>query len=102
MSHLDGVDPARGTKVFIWRKAGPARRVTLPSLKGDPGRRVTLLAEPTFCFSCKRLAKFCKEMYEKFAQGSSGGQVTLLPGTTFIHINGALISLISLMSCLKP
>ena len=34
------------------RKVGPARRATLPSQKGDPARRVTLLAEPTFCFSC--------------------------------------------------
>ena len=30
--------------------------------KGDLDRRVTLLAEPTFCFSCKRFVKFCKEM----------------------------------------
>ena len=52
-------------KVFIWRKVGQVRRVTLPSGKG---RRVTLLAEPTFWFSCKRFAKFCKEMYEKLAR----------------------------------
>ena len=26
------------------------------------------------------------------AQGSSGRRVTLLPGTTFLHINGALLS----------
>ena len=77
--------------MFIWKKVGPARRVTLPSQKGDPARRVTLLAEPTFCFSYKRFAKFCKEMYEKLARpGSSGRRVTLLPGTTFLHINGAL------------
>ena len=37
-------------------------RVTLPSKKGDPARRVTLPAEPTFCFSCKLFAKFCKQM----------------------------------------
>ena len=36
--------------VYI-KKAGQARRVILPSKKGDPARRVTLLAEPTFCFS---------------------------------------------------
>ena len=46
-----------GEPVSIWRKVGPASRATLPSQKGDPARRVTLLAEPTFCFSCKRLAK---------------------------------------------
>ena len=50
------------------RKVGPARRVTLPSQKDDPARRVTLLAKPTFCFSYKRFAKFCKEMYEKLAR----------------------------------
>ena len=50
------------TQVFIWRKVGPARRVTLPSKEGDPSTRVTLLAKPTFCFSCKRFVKFCKEM----------------------------------------
>ena len=59
---------ARRAKVFIWRKVGPARRATLPSQKGDPARRVTLLAGPTFCFSCKRFDKFCKEMYEKLAR----------------------------------
>ena len=54
--------------LFICRKVGPARRATLPSQKGDPARRVTLLAEPTFCFSCKWFAKFCKELYEKLAR----------------------------------
>jgi len=68
MSRLDEVDPARRAKVFIWWKVGPARRVTLPTQKGDPAKRVTLLAERTFCFSCKRFAKFCKEMYEKLAR----------------------------------
>ena len=48
--------------LIIWRKVGPARRVTLPSKKGDPARRVTLPVEPTFCFSCKQFTKFCKEM----------------------------------------
>ena len=67
-SLLDRVDPARRAQVFIWRKVGPARRGTLQSPKGNPARRVTLLAEPTFCFSCKRFAKFCKEMYEKVAR----------------------------------
>ena len=33
---LDRVDPAGRAKVFLWRKDGPARRVTLPSQKGDP------------------------------------------------------------------
>ena len=67
--------------VYI-KKAGQARRVILPSKKGDPARRVTRLAESTFCFSrslspgfsCERFAKFWKEMYEELAPalGSSG------------------------------
>ena len=62
LSRLNRVDPARRAKVFVWRKVGLARGVTLPSKKGDPARRVTLPAEPTFCFSGKQYAKFCKEM----------------------------------------
>ena len=35
-----------------------------PFMWGDvvPEKRDTLPAEPTFCFLCKRFAKFCKEM----------------------------------------
>ena len=40
-------------------------RVTLASQKGDPASRVPHPAEPTFCFSWKQFAKFCKEMLEK-------------------------------------
>ena len=36
LSCPDQVDAAGGAKVFIWRKAGSVRRVTLPSQKGDP------------------------------------------------------------------
>ena len=43
-------------------KNSPARSENLPSRKGDP------LAEPTFCFSRKQFAMFCKGMYEKLAQ----------------------------------
>ena len=49
-ARLDRGDPAGRAKVFIWRNVGPARSVTLPSQKGDPAKRVSLLAEPTFCF----------------------------------------------------
>ena len=61
------VTPADRAEVFIWRKVGPARRVTLPTQKGDPARRVTLLAEPTFCFPYKRPPNCFKEMCEKLA-----------------------------------
>ena len=36
---------------------------TRPAKKGEARfRRVTLLAELTFCFSCKLFAKFCRKM----------------------------------------
>ena len=38
LSRLDQVDPAGRAKVFVWRNVGSARRVTLPSLKGEPAR----------------------------------------------------------------
>ena len=34
----------------------------------DPAKLATLLAEPTFCFSCKRCTALCKEMYEMLAR----------------------------------
>ena len=46
---LDQADPAGQARVVIRRKVRPARRVTR-------------LAELTFCFSFKRFATFCKEM----------------------------------------
>ena len=49
-------------KVFVWRKAGPARRVTLLSQKSATTRHVSLLDEPTFCFSCKQFATLWMEM----------------------------------------
>ena len=67
LSCPDRVDPPGRTKVFIWRKTCPDRRITQPSQKGDPARRAPFLAKPSFFFSCKRLAKFCKEMYKKLA-----------------------------------
>ena len=43
--------------VYVWRKVGKGRRVT-----------VTLLGEPIFCCcSCKQFATFCKEIYERVA-----------------------------------
>ena len=34
----------------------------------DPAKLAALLAEPTFCFSCKRCTALCKEMYEMLAR----------------------------------
>ena len=39
LSHLEQVDPAGRTKVFIWRNVGSARKVTLPPQKGEPAAR---------------------------------------------------------------
>ena len=39
------------------------------SWPGQEGRwpvfEITVLVDPTFCYSCKWFAKFCKEMLEK-------------------------------------
>lgn len=65
------------------RKVDPARRVILPSEKGDPSPFL-------FCLSSKRFAKFCMEMRKRWlAQGSSGMWVTLLPGQV-VSIHRAL------------
>ena len=83
LSRLDGVDPTRRAKVFIWRKVGPARRVT--RLRGSPFQPSQLFVchvngSPSFVRKCRK---------SWLAQGSLGRRVTLLPGTTFLHINGA-------------
>ena len=61
--HLDRVDQAGQTKVFIRRKV-------------DPPRWVTLLAEPAFCFSCKQFVTF----YVWKVQDRLSSRVTLYPG----------------------
>ena len=93
--------------VYI-KKIGQARRVILLPKKGDPARLVTPLAESTFCFSrspspgfsCELFAEFCKEMYEELApaMGSSGGWVTPLLGTSFLHVNVAWVAFIGFMN----
>ena len=62
LSHLDQVDPAGRAKVIVCKKVGPTRKVTLLSKKGYLARRVTIIANPTFCFSCQRFDKFNKEI----------------------------------------
>ena len=84
MSRLDEVDPARRAKVFIWRKVGPARRVTLPSQKGDPAKRVTLQPSQLFVSHVNGSPSFVRKCMKSWlAQGSSGRRVTLLPGQLF-------------------
>ena len=53
----------------LWKKVSSSRRATLPSQKSDPDGRVTLLAEPTFSFSCERFATVWKCMKNWLAQG---------------------------------
>ena len=65
LSRVDLVNPAGQAKVFMWRIVALGRRLTLSSKGGVPARPVSLRAEPTHCFPCKRFAKFCKEMQEK-------------------------------------
>ena len=78
LSNLDRVDSTEWAKVFIWRKVGPARRVTQSPKKGDPARQVTLLADPTFCFSCNKMPCFERKCMKSWlAQGSSGRWMTL-------------------------
>ena len=53
-------------EVLIWRKVGPARRVTLPSQKGKPARRVT--TSQLFVSHVNGSPSFVtEEMYEKLA-----------------------------------
>ena len=58
--------------IYASKKGGPtASRVNLPSQKSELAGQVTLLVEPTFYFSCKGFATFCKKMYGKLAAKGS-------------------------------
>ena len=81
LSNLDQVDSTERAKVFIWRNVGPTRRVTQSPQKGDPARQVTLLEEPTFCFSCNKMPCFERKCTKSWlAQGSSTGGWCFLAG----------------------
>lgn len=78
LSRLDQVEPEclygeKFARLEGWPhhwKSADSDRYWDPSIeKGRSARfrRVILLAELTFCFSCKRFAKFCRKMLEKFA-----------------------------------
>ena len=92
LSCLDCVDSVGRANVFLWRKFGPARRVTLPS-KGEPARGVTRLqSSQIFVPHVKGSSSFVRK-YKKvwFSQSRSGWRLTLqqLPaGIRFLHING--------------
>ena len=56
------VDPGwLNQPVLKWILVGLTGRMTLSWEKGDPARRITLLAGPTFCFSCKQFATFVRK-----------------------------------------
>ena len=87
LSRLDQVDPAGRVKVFVWRNVGSARRVTLPPQKGEPAaRRVILLAKHTFLSHLHGSPPFLRDRMKSWL--TVGGGLALLPGTTFLHING--------------
>ena len=89
--------------MFIRRKLGPAGRATLPSQKGDPARRVTLLASQLSVSHVNGSPSFVRKCMKSWlAQASSGRRVTLLPGTTFLHINGASISVRKQLEANQP
>ena len=71
---LDRVDPAGRAKGFIERKVGRARRLNLPSKKGDKARQITVLARPTFFpFHVNGSPRFVRKCLKTWlAQGSSG------------------------------
>ena len=50
------VPAGRANFFFFFEKIGPAGRVTLYTVEGGGEGFVTLLAEPSFCMSCNRLA----------------------------------------------
>ena len=90
LSNLDRVDSTERAKVFIWRNVGPTRRVTQSSQKGDPARQVTLLEEPTFCFSCLVLKGNVRKV--GLLRVARQADDAFLPGgTTFLHLNRAWV-----------
>ena len=77
LSSLDRVDPASwasqsGEMLAELEGWAYYYRLTGGSTSGSPQPRPLLvvrrISEPTFCFSCKRFTKFCKEMEEKLAR----------------------------------
>ena len=77
LSSLDRVDPASWASQSGEMLAGLEGwafyyRLTGGSTSGSPQLRPLLvvrrISEPTFCFSCKRFTKFCREMQERLAR----------------------------------
>ena len=68
--------------MFTWRNVDRARRMTLPSIKGES-------AETTFVSRVNGSPSFIRKGRESWlALGSLAGWGTLLSGTRSLHING--------------
>ena len=95
--------PGWTSQSVVWRKVGPTRRVKVMR-KGDQARWVTFQAEPTFCFSCKQFATYCKENIKRLVtHGRSGRRVILTPGTTYcLYINRALAVIVLQIVMVRP
>jgi len=98
LKRLDRVDQAGQAEISVFiEKSWPGQEGNLTIEKGQ----VTLLAQPTFCFSCNRSPHFVRKCVahpscRANVSGSpcfirkcvSGKQVTPLSSTTFLHTNG--------------
>ena len=51
--------------MFIWRTVVPAKRVPLPSQKGDSSRRVTLLTDQVFVSCVNGSPSFARECMKR-------------------------------------
>ena len=51
--------------MFVWRKIGPTRRVTLQSKRFNSAKPGHLSSRANVMFPRTRFANFCKEMDEK-------------------------------------
>ncbi len=92
--NLSLVGEAKITKLFIWQKVGSLPRVTLSSKRVTIHPRLPCPPSQLCNFSCKRFAAIYKETYEKLSRPRwLGWRVTLLPGTTLLHINRPQASL---------
>ena len=54
--------------MFVWKKVGPPRRVTLRSKRANAVRSGHSSNRANFLFLMKTFANFCKEMYKKFGR----------------------------------
>ena len=93
-----------GETVFLWRKFGPARRMTPSSKKGDPtsAARLDPSSRANFCLSWYCLPRFMRRCRKVV---SSGRQAPLLPKTRIFRNTqdlGILRSSLNVLSIKRP